>query len=56
MPSENSFLSSLSLLIKNIEEEIHLSNDQVHTTRGWTLKQVQELVQVNHVSMDCNLY
>ena len=33
-PCSNSLLSSLSLLVKNFEEEIQLFEDQVETARG----------------------
>ena len=38
-------LSSLSLLVKIIEEEIQLSDDCVDKTQGWTLKKCQVLLQ-----------
>ena len=42
---DNSLLSSLSLLVKNIEEEIQSVSSRVDITRGWTLGHLQELIQ-----------
>ena len=33
-----------------------MSNDRVDIHSGWTLEQLQELLQKNHVSIDCKLY
>ena len=53
---KNSLLSYLSRLMKSIEEEIQLSNDYRDTTRGWTLEQLQDLLQVNVVSIFFHTY
>ena len=34
----NSLISSLSLRVKGVEEDIQLLGDRVNTTRGWTLE------------------
>ena len=34
----NSLMSSLSLLVKSVEEEIQLFDNHVDMTRGWTLE------------------
>ena len=53
---ENSPLSSLALIVTSVEEEILLSNNRVDISRGWTLKQFQELIQMIHISMKFVLY
>ena len=53
---ENSLISSLSLSVKSIEKEIQQCDDHVNTTRGWTLKKLQEILSMNHISIYYNLY
>ena len=40
----NSFLFSLSLSVKGIDEKIKPSKDRVDTCRGWTLKKIPKLL------------
>ena len=42
---DKTLLSYVFLLEKSIEEEIKLSNNHVDTVGGWTLEQLQELLQ-----------
>ena len=41
----NYLICSLCLLVKKVEEKIQLPIDHVNKTRGWTLEQLQKLLQ-----------